>query len=76
MDNAGKKERVTMVDMEQKLIDDTSGAYRKELINLLKGYEGDINRLIGAGVDSEKFEVYDKIKNAIKQATMVIEKFR
>ena len=27
-----KKERPVMVDMEQSLIDDTSGAYRRELI--------------------------------------------
>lgn len=71
-----KKERPVMVDMEQSLIDDTSGAYRRELINKLNGYEGDINRLIGAGVDSEHFEVYDKMKKAIKQAITVIEKFR
>lgn len=72
----GKKERVTMVDMEQKLLYDQSGIYRRELINKLKEYEGTINRLIGAGVGPEKFETYDKMKKAIKQATYVIEKFR
>ncbi|MDR3274160.1 MAG: hypothetical protein LBS87_02390 [Puniceicoccales bacterium] len=72
----GKKERVIMVDMEQKLIDDKSGQYRRELLSKLHGYEGDVNRLIGAGVSSEKFEVYEKIKKAIKQACYVIEKFR
>ncbi|MDR2436118.1 MAG: hypothetical protein LBD33_02290 [Puniceicoccales bacterium] len=68
--------RVIMVDMEQKLIDDKSGQYRRELLDKLRGYEGDMTRLIGAGVSSEKFEVYDKLKKALKGACYVIEKFR
>jgi hypothetical protein len=72
----GKKQRVVMVDMEQALIDDKSGQYRRELLDKLHGYEGDINRLIGSGIPTEKFEVYDKVKKAIKQACYVIEKFK
>jgi hypothetical protein len=72
----GKKERVVMVDMEQKLIDDKSGQYRRELLDKLHGYEGDINKLIGSGIQTEKFEVYEKIKKALKQACYVVEKFK
>lgn len=72
----GKKERVVMVDMEQNLIDDKSGMYKRELLNKLMGYEGEINRLIGTGVGADKFEVYDKVKKAIKQAIYTIENFR
>jgi hypothetical protein len=71
-----KKERVVMVDMEQKLIDDKSGQYRRELLDKLRGYEGDVNRLIGSGIQAEKFEVYEKIKKAIKQACYIVEKFK
>ncbi len=71
-----KKERVVMVDMEQKLMDDKSGTYRREIINKLHEYEGEINRLIGAGVDTVRYEVYSKIKQAIKQAQHVIQNFR
>ncbi|MDR1256009.1 MAG: hypothetical protein LBJ94_03770 [Puniceicoccales bacterium] len=71
-----KKERVIMVDMEQNLIDDKSGQYRRGLLDKLRGYEGDMSRLIGAGVSSDKFAVYEKVRKAIKQACYVIEKFR
>ncbi|MDE6432117.1 MAG: hypothetical protein K2L13_01855 [Opitutales bacterium] len=70
------KKRLIMVDMEQKLLDDKSGAYRRELLNKLRGYESDINSLIGDGIDPEKFAAYDKLKKAIKEAVQVIEKFR
>jgi hypothetical protein len=68
--------RVIMVDMEQKLMNDKSGQYRRELLDKLHGYEGDMVRLIGAGVSAERFEVYDKLKKALRGACYVIEKFR
>ncbi|MDR0595725.1 MAG: hypothetical protein LBF94_03485 [Puniceicoccales bacterium] len=71
-----KKERVVMVEMEQKLLDDKSGQYRRELLDKLRGYEGEMKKLIGAGVSTEKFELYGKMQHAIKQACYVIEKFR
>ena len=73
---AGGKKRLIMVEMEQKLVDDKSGEYRRELINKLNEYESEINYLIGDGVDAEKFAAYDKLKKAIKQAIRVIERFR
>jgi hypothetical protein len=52
-----------MVDMEQQWIDDKSGQYHRELLGKLRGYEGDVARLIGVGVSSEKCEMYDNSKS-------------
>jgi hypothetical protein len=68
--------RVVMVDREQKLLDDKSGQYRRELLKKLHGFEGDMVRLIGAGVSAEKFEVSDNLRQALKGACHAIDKFR
>jgi hypothetical protein len=76
MASDGRRERPVLVDSEQKLLDDKSGLYRKELINKLLQYEGDVNVMIhDANSDTALFNRLNKLKTAIAMAKETVEKF-
>ncbi|MDR1433389.1 MAG: hypothetical protein LBI61_03590 [Puniceicoccales bacterium] len=74
--DSGKMERQVFVDMEKSLLDDKSGAYRKELVNKLLQYESEVNAMMhSANNDGKLFERFDTLKTAIRNAKETIEKF-
>lgn len=72
----GKRERPIMVDMEQQLLDDKIGMYRRSLIDKLAQYEAEVNAMMhNANADNELFMRYSALKTALQKAKFTIEKF-
>jgi hypothetical protein len=72
----GKKERPTMVDMEKKLLEDSSGIYRREIVDKLFKFESEMNVMIhDANEDNALFNRLNVLKTAIQKAKDTIERF-
>ena len=76
MESEEQSKRLTLTDMERKLLDDQDGSYRSELIAKLKSYQGDVQQHIAQGLSPEEFAVYDQLKQALLQAQEVVANFK
>ncbi|MDR2812486.1 MAG: hypothetical protein LBB05_01690 [Puniceicoccales bacterium] len=72
----GKKERVTLIEMERKLLDDRDGSYRQELLKQLEAYQQFVKSRINSGLDSHGFDVFNKLKRALESAKDAIINFK
>ena len=66
-------EQATVVDMEQKLAADSSGAYRDELVAGLATERSSIRRQMDAGLPPAEYEQATKLLAGVDAATKVIE---
>jgi hypothetical protein len=66
------KNNSLMLDMGQKLIEDKSGIYRKQLLDQLSSASLKVQQEIAAGPTSLQFEGLNKLKIAIEQAKLII----
>lgn len=71
----GLKEKVTLVDMERKLIADKDGNYKREILNKLSLLDGEVSKKISQGLSKDEFDVFNKLKIAIKSAKHTITNF-
>lgn len=71
----GIKKRVTMVEMEEHLINDKNNEYKKSILSKLNLFEGEVSQKILTGLDKDAFEVFNSLKLAISSAKNVIQKF-
>ncbi len=66
-------EQTSMVDMEQKLAADASGAYRDELLQSLAGERSALRRTMDAGLPPEEYEQASRLMAGVDAATRVVE---
>lgn len=71
----GLREKVTMVDMERKLLADKDGNYKREILNKLSLLDGEISKKISQGLNKDEFDAVNKLKTAIKSAKHTITNF-
>lgn len=71
-----KSLRLTLTDMERKLLEDDDGSYRKEILTKLQTYQNSVQTHINQGLPPEEFFVYEQLKDALKQAQDVIINFK
>ena len=76
MESEKKLERLTLTEMERKLLADQDGSYRAELIEKLQRYQSDVQQHIAQGLSPEEFAVYDQLKQALLQAKEVVLNFK
>lgn len=62
-----------MLDMENQLLKDTSGEYKKGLLDQLETYQFEIKQQIDKGLSPEEFAVMNALNNAVTSAMKVIE---
>jgi hypothetical protein len=72
----GEKERITLVEMERKLLDDKDGSYRQELLEKLAAYQQFVKSRINSGLDPQKFDVFNKLRQALESAKDTIINFK
>jgi hypothetical protein len=72
----GKKERIILIEMERKLLNDRDGSYRRELLKQLEAYEQFVKSRINGGLDPHGFDVFNKLKRALESAKDVIINFK
>jgi hypothetical protein len=71
-----KRERLTLVEMERKLLNDVDGSYRRDLLNQLNTYQDFIKSRINSGLSPQQFSVFNKLKLALESAHKVITNFK
>ena len=71
-----KQDRLTLVDIERRLIDDTTGEYRRLMIDKLEQYLCDLKIKLSNGLSPEEFNVSEKMKAAIEAAKKILQNFK
>jgi hypothetical protein len=71
-----QKERLILVEVERKLSEDEDGTYRKGLLDQLNRYAQLIQQRMDEGLDPVAFDVFNKLKIALKSARDSIENFK
>ncbi|MDR1590921.1 MAG: hypothetical protein LBR92_02915 [Puniceicoccales bacterium] len=72
----GEKERIILIEMERKLLDDKDGSYRQELLKKLAEYQQFIKSRIDNGLDPRGFDIFNKLKQALESAKDTIINFK
>jgi hypothetical protein len=72
----GKKERITLIEMERKLLGDKNGSYRRELLEKLAEYQQFVKSRINGGLNPNGFDVFNKLKQALESAKDTIINFK
>ena len=68
--------RLTLVEMERRLLEDESGKFRKEILEKLSKYQQQIKSQTTKGLPPEKFKIFDQLKVSLDAAYDVIMKFK
>lgn len=76
MEGLTELERLTLVDMERKLLADVDGSYRKSLLEKLQAYQNEIRAKLSSGLSPEDFTVYNQLKQALDEAYAVVINFK
>lgn len=63
---------ITMVDMEQRLAEDASGAYRDELLNTLAQERQALKRQVDGGLAPDDFAKANAVQAALEAAEKVV----
>ena len=63
-----------LLDIEEKLSNDSSGQFQKEILEELHGYISVIKKELDKGLAPGEFAVIDKLREALNQAVVVVEK--
>ena len=64
-----------MIEMEQRLLEDKSGDYRRDVVNQLDSYKVWLQQKMESGLSSAEFEALKKLKHALLQAEECIKTF-
>jgi hypothetical protein len=72
----GKKERITLIEMERKLLDDKDGRYRQSLLNQLAEYQQFVKLRLNSGLNPQVFSVFNKLKQALESAKDTLINFK
>lgn len=67
-------EPIRLLDLEDRLAEDSSGAYRGQLIEALRLDLSEVKRRIDAGLSPQEFESADAYRGAIESAIEVVDK--
>lgn len=70
-----KQPKIRMVELEQRLADDTSGACRDQLCESLHSEAARLKRGMDAGLPPEEFEKARQVAAALNQAAAVVERY-
>jgi hypothetical protein len=71
-----KPARLTLIEMERKLLQDSDGTYRQNLLQQIKQYQQWVKTHLAVGLPPTAFSVYDKLKQALDSALEVITNFK
>jgi hypothetical protein len=71
-----KKERITLCEMERKLLGDGDRRYRSELLEQLAKYQRFVAERLSQGLAPQVYHVFDKLKRALESAKHVIINFK
>lgn len=72
----GQSKRLTLTEMERKLLNDPSGQYRQEILNKLQKFQQEVQSHLNLGLPPEEFSLYDQLKQALIQAQDVVINFQ
>ncbi len=64
------------LDLEKRLLEDSSGKLKKELITLIFDKLQEVKKIMDAGLTPSEFEIAKKVQGSLKAALMVIEKIQ
>ncbi len=70
-----KDEQAVLVKMETDLIDDKSGAYKKELVQKLMDQKAAIKAKLNKGLPPEEFAPLEAFTNALDAAVKIVETY-
>ena len=70
-----EEETIVMLDLEQALINDTSGEHKASLVSQLEAESGTLKRGMDAGLAPDDFAVAEKFQEALKTASRVVRLF-
>jgi hypothetical protein len=71
--NSSAQKKITLVPLERELRDSHK---KREVVDQLTAMGGQVGRILGAGLDGEKFSAYDALRKAIAVALGVVKNFR
>ncbi|MDR1435047.1 MAG: hypothetical protein LBI77_01410 [Puniceicoccales bacterium] len=63
-----RKERLALVEIERKLLDDGDGSYRRELLRKLEEYQQFVKSRLDGGLDPQGFDIFNKLRLALESA--------
>jgi len=69
------KDNLLMLDLGQKLIEDKSGVFKKQLLDQLSDALSKVQQEIAKGLTSHRFSGFNKLKIAIEQSKYIINTF-
>jgi hypothetical protein len=70
-----QKEPFHVVEMEQKLREDTSGQMRDMILKQLKGHQMQLKSTLASSLTPEDFKALSELQKAIEQAEVVVESY-
>lgn len=70
------QERIVLVDMERRLLDDKTGEYRSSILEKLEYYLSDIKNKLSCGLKPDEFAVFSKLKDSIEAAKKILRNFK
>jgi hypothetical protein len=73
---AEKRERLTLVEMERQLLDDSNGSYRRELLKKLEEYQQFVKSRLNSGLDPQGFDIFNKLRLALESAKDTLLNFK
>jgi type III secretion system YseE family protein len=66
------EEPLAMLDMEERLKDDTDGVYLKEILDRLAVSSDEIKKALDQGLPPDEFQVMGALKDAVQDASKVV----
>ncbi|UPA28774.1 MAG: hypothetical protein LW808_001770 [Verrucomicrobiota bacterium] len=76
MNRENQSKRLTLTEMERKLLEDPNGQYRQELLSKLQAFQQEMQSHLSHGLPPDEFALYDQLKQALIQAQDVIINFQ
>ncbi|MDE6576325.1 MAG: hypothetical protein K2L24_02915 [Opitutales bacterium] len=76
MDRENESKRLTLTEMERKLLEDPNGQYRQEVLSRLQAFQQEMQSHLNQGLPPDAFALYDQLKQALIQAQDVIINFQ
>jgi hypothetical protein len=71
-----KKERITLSEMERKLLGDGDGRYRAELLERLVEYQRWLTERLSCGLPPQVYNIFNKLRQALESAKGTITNFK
>jgi hypothetical protein len=71
-----KKERLTLSEMERKLLGDGDGRYRAGILEQLAEYQRLVAQRLSRGLPPQMYNIFNKLKRALESAKHTITNFK